>query len=302
MTDQSNTDAPVEGSVHAVSVRDGNQTIQVQPEPISDIANSKGVLATATDHTGGTIAGRPVTETDIVTIKTSEDSRGVQMSVKEAVTHGLLTLDETGKFVDVTDEAARKALDGGKAADEERRRAEKELFIQEHGVPVDQKTENTVVEFMQTVEAAGMNSAAALATWISDPSRLPEPVENAVREAGGDPVAMHARATEAYQDIEDGIAAVLIDKGLPANRVDHFWQWARDNKMHVLRQAAVNVFFNSDTRPYVALMKEYEGVYGFPTKADADAVTVRGEGRDRQYVMTKHGRVEREAARKMGLI
>jgi hypothetical protein len=298
--DPKKTDAPIEGSVHDVSVRDGNETIQVRPEPISDIANSKGVLATATDHTGGTIAGRPVQETDVVTVN------GVQMSADQAVTHGFLTKDQTGKFVDVSDEEARKALDGGKAADEERRRAEKEIFFQEHAIEVAAATETTINDLTALAEASRIPPVGVVTELMRSPGTLPTALTDAILRKGGDPAATHAKINEAMSDIKTGIEDVVMKKaGLPRESLVEFWSWVGGSKPLDDKRAALSTLFHGDTRGYVELARQYRDMMGIRLNEAKDLETfeVTHDGHTRTMVKTKTaGPVEINAARKMGLI
>ncbi len=300
MTDEAKkTDnAAIDGSVHDVSVRDGNETIQVQPEPIADIANSKGVLASATDHTGGTIAGRPVQAGDIVTVA------GTQMSAEQAVTHGFLAQDETGKFVDVSDEAARKALDSGQEVEAERKMAEEKAFFQEHAIEVAAATESTVNELTALAETSRIPTQGIVTEIMRDPTRLPSALTDAIVRKGGDPAATHAKINEAMADIRAGIEDKIVEKsGLPREALGEFWSWVNANKPMVDRRAALSTLFHGDSRAYVELAKQYAGIMGAGSvPSDAEVFEVKRGRRMVKYVKTARGPIELEAAKKLGLV
>ncbi len=297
MTDQK-TEQNTENQTDGVHI-ESHPTVKAAPSPVAQVAQSKGVLATAVTRNGSTIANRAVTEDDIVNVK------GVTMPVSSAIQTGFLRKDDNGDIVDVSEEEAAAALDSGRAAEAERKKAQDMADLEEHGIDIDSDSQSFLTQTTQALEEVGGDPVSALVEWMRAPEKLPDVLDSAVRAKGGNPDEALAKLEASYERIQTRVEDMLVKKaGASHEDMPAFWQWARENKMHELRNAALQLPFTGDARQYVKLMQDFRKATGGKATNRAETVaTVKNGGHVQEYVNIEgFGPVLREAAIKMGLI
>ena len=280
-----------------VEVRD-NKSIQVTPEPVVEVRDSEGVLATARTPQGGIIHSREVEETDIVNV----DGIGT-MTVKQAIEHVGILARDGARIVDVDLEAFEKA----KAAKVEQELAERKAAEAEEqetfGLSVPDDVNKDIGTIASAVTEAGINPMAAMSEIARDPSKLPEPVVEALSAKGLDHDQALSRVQEIGAEIEVAVEDMLIEQGFDPNRLSDFWAFALEHHAARLPGAALNAIYRGTGRDYLEIARDFEKRRGTgkPHNAKTEAVRNNETGAEKQYVQTRHGMVELEAAKKLGL-
>jgi hypothetical protein len=240
------TDQPVDGSPDSgsfnVVINDRPRGNRVTVDPVAEVANSTGVLATARTRSGSMVATRPISGEDIV------NHMGGQITVDQAVRLGLVEQRVDGTFVDV--EGAVPEVDAAAVA------AAQEAEADANALHVDPDVGDTLADWTRALEAEGVNPVSLMGDVLSNPEKLPAVLEARAEEQGKDVAAMSVEFQRAGQEIDRALGAFVAEQGV--QDVDGFWAFVHSTiGRSQFSSAIISAVFLGDASPIRGFAQRY---------------------------------------------
>lgn len=254
------------------------------------VADSKGVLATATSSNGGRLTGA-LTDQSRVTV------RGVEMAVAQAVALGALAKTGEGQYAEVDFEAAEKA----RAEAEAKERADAAEAAE--GLEVEVGAGQMLTRMSQSVEAIGHNAVATMTAFLNDPTRIPPAMLDVIRARGYSETDVLGEMRQVGAEVERAIGAHVRKRGVESPEA--FFEYVKRTQPDALARAAASALYEGNMTPFNELAATYlrGTVARAPSGLETFVKTDTLSGSQIEYVKLPNGLVTTvQNARNLGLL
>lgn len=247
--------------------------VQTTVSPIASVRDSQGVLGTATSPQGSIIS-RPLEPTDRVRIG---DGEGIEVSVEQAVSKGLLEKTDDGGFRDVSGvtEAPSSPQDQNSKETPNENPESTEGFL-----AVSEGTQDALNDWAASARemTGGNSSIVSMVGEVMEKGTdtLPTVLQEMCKHYGVSADQAKATMQEVVGDIQVGMAELVTAHGVDPQA---FFDDVYTNKGAAFRAATIAAVFGQDTGPLSRLVSAFKrGGQGMADHDAGEAVMVTIDG------------------------